>query len=372
MNAPAFAVTVLRALAGKRLVKVFATDRQGRVIKSAYDSPKWFTSAVVDVESVDGLADLLGRLQKQPDACIIMGAPGKWHPGEVRPVQRRIYAALELVDDGGRFQKITRKGAAAAWQEQQVATGRLSPVTVLPMFEPQPTRVLLLDADKLIAPAGVDWRADLAWTASYVRHQLPVEFHACRCVYYATASAADLTKPDLGGAEIRMRLGFVLDRSVTSAQAKRWLAGVEGLDKSTLNPAQPIYCASPIFRDGLVDPIPERLGVLDGEHELVAVPETRIEQKFQREAFASLGPVRSAEGLGLLRPHPRLDAALERLDEGGGAAGSVRTGLIPAVYGYIADIGRDHVDIDAWPSSWRRWRSSIASQVRSLATGSRR
>ena len=243
------------------------------------------------------------------------------------------------------------------------AAGRLFPVTVLPMFEPQPTRVLLLDADKLVAPAGVDWRADLAWTASYVRRQLPVEFHACRCVYYATGSAADLTKSDLGGAEIRMRLGFVLDRPVSTAQARSWLANVEGLDKSTLNPAQPIYCAAPIFRDGLVDPLPERLGVLDGQFELAAVPEITIEQRFKREAFASLGPVRSAEGLGLLKSHPRLDAALDRLGGDAGAAGSVRTGLIRAAFAYTADAGRDHVDIDALAG----FLAEVAEQYRSAA-----
>ena len=57
--------------------------------------------------------------------------------------------------------------------------------------------------------------------------------------------------------------------------------------------------------------------------------------------------MRSAEGLGLLKPHPRLDAALERLGGDAGAAGSVRTGLMRAAFAYIADAGRDHVDIDA-------------------------
>ena len=163
---------------------------------------------------------------------------------------------------------------------------------------------------EITAPAGIDWRADFAWTAAFLRLRLPAEFHGCRCVHYATSSAADLTKPDLGGAEIRMRLGFMLDRGVSFAQAKRWLAGIEGLDECTLRPAQPIYTAAPLFRDGLADPLPERLGVLAGDRELVAVPEITIEQRFKREAFASLGPVRSAEGLGLLKS-PRLDEALE-------------------------------------------------------------
>ena len=304
---------------------------------------------MVGVENVAALADLLGRLQRHPDVCVIMGAPGKWHPGRGRPVQRRVYAAVELVDDAGRFQKRARKGTAEVWQQREIEAGRLRPVTVLPAFEEQPTRVLLLDFERIAAPAGMEWRDDLAWTAAFLRQRLPAEFHPCKCVYYATGSAADLTKPDLGGAEIRMRLGFVLEKGVVFAQAKRWLAGIEGLDESTLRPAQPIYTAGPIFRDGLADPMPERLGVLDGDCELVPVPEISVEQRFKREAFASLGPVRSAEGLGLVQLHPRLDAALERLGADAGAAGAVRGGIMRCIYAYIRDAGRDHVDIEALP-----------------------
>ena len=143
-----------------------------------------------------------------------------------------------------------------------------------------------------------------------------------------------------------MRLGFMLDRGVSFAQAKRWLAGIDGLDECTLRPAQPIYTAAPLFRDGLADPLPERLGVLDGERELVAVPEITIEQRFKREAFTSLGPVRSAEGLGLLKS-PRLDEALERLAEANGEAGGVRSRLMAAAFDYAKDVGRNHVDIEA-------------------------
>ena len=144
-----------------------------------------------------------------------------------------------------------------------------------------------------------------------------------------------------------MRLGFVLERGVTFAQAKRWLAGY-GLDNCTLRPVQVTYTAAPIFGDGLVDPLAgERLGMLDGEHELVAVPPLEIQQPgADREQEASYGPVQSAEGLGLL-PSPRLDAALERLAGTGGAAGTVRWALLQAAFAYARDVGRDHVDIEA-------------------------
>ena len=169
-------LTILQA-PGKRLTKVYETALGAASDKRDYDKALWFTSRVAEVASVDALADLLRRLQRHPDACIIMGAPGKWHPGEGRPVQRRIYAAAELADDAGRFHKPARKGTAEVWQRQQIEAGRLRPVTVLPAFEEQPTRVLLLDFEKIMAPAGIDWRADLAWTAAFLRLRLPAEFH---------------------------------------------------------------------------------------------------------------------------------------------------------------------------------------------------
>lgn len=344
-DAPAY-LTLLQA-PGKRLTKEFGRDRKGRIYKAAYDNAAFYHSRRHEVRSVHDLADLLRRLQDLRDCCVIQAAPSRWHPGEGRLVRRRIYAAVELVDDQGRLQRPARKGTAEVWQQQQLEAGRLRRATMLPAFEEVPTRILLLDFERITMPAGIPWRDDLAYSAAFLRRKLPAELQSCACVYYATSSAADPTKPDLGGDEIRMRLGFVLDRGVTFAEAKVWLASVEGLDQSTLRPAQPVYTARPVFCDGLADPLSDRLGVLGGEIEIAPVPEIRVEQRYRREAFAGLGPVRSADGLGLIQPHPRLDAALARLDEAKGAAGAVRSGLIQAAFAYAADAGRGHVDIEA-------------------------
>jgi hypothetical protein len=138
----------------------------------------------------------------------------------------------------------------------------------------------------------------------------------------------------------------VLDRGVVFAEAKRWLAGTP-IDPCTLRPIQVTYTAAPLFHDGLVDPLGERLGVLDGEHELVAVPDIHVQQpEYDRAGHATYGPAQSAEGLGLL-PSPRLDAALERLAGTGGATGSVRWALLQAAFDYAKDVGRDHVDVEA-------------------------
>ena len=143
-----------------------------------------------------------------------------------------------------------------------------------------------------------------------------------------------------------MRLGFVLDRGVTFSEAKKWLIGLQGLDTCTLRPIQITYTAAPIFGGGLTDPLLERLGVLAGERELVAVPLINIDRSYQREGSTSYGPAQSAEGLGLLES-PRLDAELKKLAEAKGEAGSVRSRLMQCAFGYAHDAGRDRVDVEA-------------------------
>ena len=217
-------ITILQA-PGHRQTKTYARDRAGKVTKRSYDTRSTSPAEVREFHGVDGLAELLRELQHRPDACVIRAEPGRWHPGPGQAGAAALYRAGEFADGRGKFHKPAKKGAARDRQEADIAAGRLWPVSVLPTFEEQPTDWLLLDFDTVSAPAGVDWRDDLAWTAAYLRLQLPAEFHGARCVFYATSSAATLTKPDLGGDVIRMRLGFVLDRGVVFAEAKRWLAG---------------------------------------------------------------------------------------------------------------------------------------------------
>ena len=60
MNAPAFAVTVLRALAGKRLVKIFSTDRHGQVIKRGSDKAAEFLLERHELAGANDFFMLLG------------------------------------------------------------------------------------------------------------------------------------------------------------------------------------------------------------------------------------------------------------------------------------------------------------------------
>ena len=174
-------------------------------------------------------------------------------------------------------------------------------------------------------------------------------------------------KEDLGGDTIKMRLGFVLDRGVVFAEAKRWLAGTP-IDPCTLRPIQVTYTAAPLFHDGLVDPLAgKRLGMLDGGRELVAVPAIDVQQPGDdRAADATYGPALSAEGWAA---RPRLDAALQRLAETGGAkvlsgGRSYRRRFpMPGTLVAIASISRP------WPTPWPLPQRPTAVRPRSPDTG---
>ncbi|MGH7092201.1 MAG: hypothetical protein ACREFB_01535, partial [Stellaceae bacterium] len=70
-----------------------------------------------------------------------------------------------------------------------------------------------------------------------------------RCLWRLTSSAGVDKR-----AMISMRLGFWLDRALTGAEAKAWLAGTVA-DCSIYTPNQVIYAAAPIFMGGRRDPV---------------------------------------------------------------------------------------------------------------------
>jgi hypothetical protein len=141
---PPSRVTILQAQ-GRRLTKTFRRDRKGRVKKDSYDNARGFLSTEHEIHGLDDFHRLLRELQRRPNCCLIRGTPGRWHPGPGRPHRRLEKPAAELADEEGRFQKLARKGTAAAWQQEQIEAGELWPVTVLPMYREQPTAWVLLD-----------------------------------------------------------------------------------------------------------------------------------------------------------------------------------------------------------------------------------
>jgi hypothetical protein len=212
------------------------------------------------------------------------------------------------------------------------------------MFVEEPTPWVLLDIDG--AEFEPDWRGRLVETAARLRLRLPDAFADASCWFQATASAADPTKPDLGGAAVRMRLAFVLDRPLTQGQLEAWFTGVRGVDPSTFRTVQEIYVGRPVFEGGLRDPMPVRSGVLEGLEDVVRVPDDLPDRPPAAERRSSVPPAGSlggADGTGLL-DCPAFEAALARI---GGGAGSVRTGLGRAAAAYIRRVGPERVDVGA-------------------------
>src|SRR5206468_9468958 len=106
----------------------------------------------------------------------------------------------------------------------------------------------------LALPDGVA-ADDLPRCAAVAIAQLPPEFRDVRCIAQATASHT--FKPG-----IRLRLWYWLDRAISGAEVKRWLAGAT-VDHAIFGAAQIIYTAGPIF-DGTRDPLSNRIISLPG------------------------------------------------------------------------------------------------------------
>ena len=223
--------------------------RDGKIAEQSFDDAKNFLSEVREFHGIDGLAELLRELRRAR-RCVIRGAPGRWHP-----VQGGRYC-------GGctpRWSSPTPAATSTAAKKPPPATARMR--TSLPggcrrlpccrcSRSRRPTGCCSTFA--LFRPQQVSTGAPI-WRG---RHPccgcscLPSSAMLDAC-FYATASAADPDREDLGGDIIKMRLGFVLDRGVVFAEAKRWLA------------ARPNRSSAPCGRSGHLHgctPVPRRAG----------------------------------------------------------------------------------------------------------------
>lgn len=73
--------------------------------------------------------------------------------------------------------------------------------------------------------------------------------------------------------DIRMRLFFWANRAVESIVLKKFMMNNKVCaDLALFHPIQPIYVATPLFLDGLVDPVEKRLVWIDGDFSCVDIP----------------------------------------------------------------------------------------------------
>jgi hypothetical protein len=206
-------LTILRATHGGRLAKIISP---GHI--RPYDNVKYFDAMTVSVGSLDDIADVLRTLIDNPSAAVIRGE-----------LANGATAALNI----RRLLHPDRKtGEEATLREC-------------------PHRWIALDVDSVARPHHVP-ADDLTSCAHFAVTTLPAAFHDARCVVQATASHG--IKPG-----VRLRLWYWLDRPVSCAELKRWLARTRSVDVGSIGPVNLIYTARPIFLDGAVDPLPGRL-----------------------------------------------------------------------------------------------------------------
>jgi hypothetical protein len=282
-----FSLTVLKAQGRRnRLVKMFTPD--GR--KLSYDAAAEFMVEQRQVSDFGTFVAVLTDLEKRKDSCLIRGTPGTHCPRD-SAVFRLLNMQRGFVDDAGR--RVSRDAVEANGWQDRIGVD-LYPVCWLPMFTDAGTSWVLLDFDDY--EGALDWRHRLEETADELIMQLPDEFGDASCWYQATGSAADPSKPDLGGRKVRMRLGFLLSRPLTQDQLQAWLGHVPGLDVATFRTVQPIYVGRPIFV-GCDDPMPVRSGVLRRLQDAVDVPDDLPAPKSRPDPYAAADEQGSHDGL---------------------------------------------------------------------------
>ncbi|MBT4608648.1 MAG: hypothetical protein HOC05_01315, partial [Gemmatimonadetes bacterium] len=127
---------------------------------------------------------------------------------------------------------------------------------------------MLIDADKVENPEALDPTSVEAMV--YLRTLLPPEFQNVTCSYNLSASAGLSDSDRISG-----HLWFYLDRPVGQQELKEWLAGYP-VDNHLFNTVHQHYVAAPVFSGELEDPVAVRKGLLHGDSDAVAVPETDI------------------------------------------------------------------------------------------------
>lgn len=196
------------------------------------------------VDNIDDLFDILQLLRVQKNTCVIRG---RLKPGVEQPCRR-------LTED--------RPDAAAT-------------------IDDVPRAWMLVDLDSADEPAGVDFTAEPAKCAEYMRAMLPLEFRTAACVWRASGSAG--FKPG-----IRLHLWFLLSRELDGDQCRAWLShAAVKTDRTVYGAIQPHYTADPEFVGKLDDPMSARIGKLPGTS-VVPVPDT-IPEDLKLAAKRSVG-----------------------------------------------------------------------------------
>jgi hypothetical protein len=289
-------LTLLQDARGRPLSKSFRR-LDGRIVKSGYANASEFRAIEVEVDGIVSLATVLDAVVADGHAAVIRGAPGRFCPRDGSAVFRLLQPQTGLAS--------AKTGARIS--QQRIRSCKLEPdeerryaVTWLPTFEDRARSWVIFDIDCVPVPDHLrgDRVDDPDSSVEHVLRLLPEPFQSATCWWSLSSSAA---VPGKTGREVagtfKLKLAFWLDRALTGAEVKRWMAAEKApVDPAVFNAIQLIYVARPSFGPGLHDPVPRRSGIWQGEVDTVEVPALRPEPERVRYASraAAFAP---AEGL---------------------------------------------------------------------------
>jgi hypothetical protein len=232
LSGAAHGISILTCTGNAVAAKTHGRKPDGSAFTKGFSAEKFFDHEEVGFADLYSLFEIITTLANEPDNYVIRGRLSKTAPKFDEGRVRRTHLP-QKGDEGPCFEDMDR-----AW--------------------------VMLDFDKVENPEGLDPKSPEAM--EYLLSLLPTQFHGAACIYSLSASAG-LTDSGL----ISGHLWFVFNRPVSNRELKSWLAKYP-VDKALFTPTQPHYTASPIFRDGRVDPVNVRNGLLAGGSDVVSVP----------------------------------------------------------------------------------------------------
>lgn len=220
-------ITILKCASNLRMTKTWRLD--GSI--APYDTAKHFRVGARQVANLMELKPLLEKLAGEPRCCVIRGA----FIGEERA------AALAAPEKAHYFPRNND------------------------LFEERPHHLITIDIDSFMPkgrPGGPAPAVDPEPAIEeYITTQLPGCFHGVDYLWQLSASAGAPGKEHV----LKAHLWFWLSRSYTGPQLTAWVRGGNlNIDVSIFRRVQPNYTAAPVFEEGLQDPVPVRLGFVEG------------------------------------------------------------------------------------------------------------
>lgn len=205
------------------------------------------------------------------------GADGRIEPYgnalQVRPIEHAVgdLAALHdqlqrLAGDArscvvrGRF--VGTAAAAAALAGDPKADGLRDGYTLRrgSVFIDVPHHWVMLDVDGFVPATADPVLQPEAACLEFIRAKLPEAFWDVSFVWHLSGSAGH-TK---SAGKLKCHLWFWLSAACSSAELRAWARSVPGIDLAVFQAVQPHFVADPVMSDGVVDPVPRRLGFAQG------------------------------------------------------------------------------------------------------------